>query len=140
MYRFNEGVIDLPNDWQDRSINVIGSNVTGPGITMTITRDDIPWGMGFGEYVDDQARQAAQALKNFNIVERRELSVNGRAAIEVECRWVANQGPIHQIITTVQNGQKALVMTASVGGSMSESQMTEMRRISSTLRLDSAGT
>lgn len=139
MYRINEGSIDLPNDWQDRSINVIGSNISGPGITMTITRDDIPWGMAFIEYVDDQARQAAQALKDFKVVERRELTVNGHDAIEVECRWVAKQGPIHQIITTVQNGQRALVLTASVGGKMSESQMAEMRRITSTLTLDQAG-
>lgn len=139
MYRINEGSIDLPNDWQDRSINVIGSNISGPGITMTITRDDIPWGMAFIEYVDDQARQAAQALKDFKVVERRELTVNGHDAVEVECRWVAKQGPIHQIITTVQNGQRALVLTASVGGKMSESQMAEMRRITSTLTLDQAG-
>lgn len=139
MYRINEGSIDLPNDWQDRSINVIGSNISGPGITMTITRDDIPWGMAFIEYVDDQARQAAQALKDFKVVERRKLTVNGHDAVEVECRWVAKQGPIHQIITTVQNGQRALVLTASVGGKMSESQMAEMRRITSTLTLDQAG-
>ncbi|MBC9246832.1 DUF1795 domain-containing protein [Paracoccus sp. 11-3] len=138
MYRINEGSIDLPNDWQDRSINVIGSNISGPGITMTITRDDIPWGMAFAEYVDDQARQAAQALKDFKVVERRELTVNGHEAVEVECRWVAKQGPIHQIITTVQSGQRALVLTASVGGKMSNSQMAEMRRITSTLKLDQA--
>ena len=65
MYRINEGTLDIPPDWQDRSINVIGSNSLGSGVTMTITRDDIPWGMAFIEYVDDQIRQAAEALKNF---------------------------------------------------------------------------
>lgn len=136
MYRINEGTIDLPESWQDRSINVISSSLTGPGATMTITRDDVPWGMAFGEYVDDQAKQAAQALKNFETLGRRDLVVDKSAAIEIECRWVAAQGKVHQLITTVQDEAKVLVLTASIGGEMSEGQKAEMRRIAQTLRLD----
>lgn len=55
MYRINEGLIDIPDDWQDRSVNVIGSTITGAGVTMTITRDEIPMGMPFAEYVQGQA-------------------------------------------------------------------------------------
>lgn len=140
MYRINEGSIDLPRDWQDRTINVVSSNPAGPGVSLTITRDDMPWGMAFVEYVEDQAKQAAQALKDFRIDARRELSVNGAPAIELECHWVAKQGAIHQLITTVgAAGGKVLVLTASVGGEMSAAQQAEMRRIVSTLRLDGAG-
>lgn len=139
MYRINEGSIDLPRDWQDRTINVVSSNPAGPGVSLTITRDDMPWGMAFPEYVEDQAKQAAQALKDFRIDARRELSVNGAPAIEIECRWTAKQGAIHQLITTVgAAGGKVLVLTASVGGEMSAAQQAEMRRIVSTLRLERA--
>lgn len=136
MYRMNEGTIDLPDSWQDRTINVISSSLTGPGATLTITRDDMPWGMGFVEYVEDQSKQAAQALKNFEVLGRRDMVVDSCAAVEIECRWVAAQGRVHQLITTVQDAQKVLVLTASVGGEMSENQKAEMRRVVSTLRLD----
>lgn len=136
MYRINEGTIDLPESWQDRSINVISSSLNGPSVTLTITRDDVPWGMGFGEYVEDQRKQAAQALKDFETLGTQELTINEHAAIEMECRWVAAQGKVHQLITTVQDGQKVLVLTASVGGVMSDGQKTEMRRMAASLRLD----
>ncbi|TRW95911.1 DUF1795 domain-containing protein [Paracoccus sp. M683] len=137
MYRLNEGMIDLPGDWHDRSINVVSSNLTGSGASFTITRDEMPWGMGFGEYVDDQGKQAAQALKDFKIHDRRELKVSDAPAVEMECSWVSKAGKMHQIITTVQGeGQKVLILTASVGGAMSENQKAEMRRIVSTLRLE----
>lgn len=140
MYRINEGSIDLPSDWQDRTINVVSSNPAGPGVSLTITRDDMPWGMAFVEYVEDQAKQAAQALKDFRIDARRELAISGAPAIEIECRWTAKQGAIHQLITTVSAaGGKVLVLTASVGGEMSAAQQAEMRRIVSTLQLDGAG-
>lgn len=136
MYQINEGTIDLPEAWHDRTINVVASSLTGPGATLTITRDEMPWGMGFGEYVDDQGKQAAQALKNFEVLGRRDLAIDKCAAVEIECRWVAAQGRVHQLITTVQDGQKVLVLTASVGGEMSDNQKAEMRRVVSTLRLD----
>lgn len=141
MYRINEGTIDLPAEWQDRTINVISSAMGAlPGLSLTITRDDIPWGMGFDEYVEGQLEQAGQALKSFQPGERRAVNLGGTPAVEVECHWTAKQGPIHQIITTVQNGpQKALVLTASMGGRMSEGQKAEMRRIVSTLKLDKRG-
>lgn len=138
MYRINEGTIDLPAEWTDRSINVVSSNPSSTGASLTITRDDIPWGMSFAEYVDDQAGQAGKALKNFEVIERREFELAGAPAHEIESRWTAKQGPIHQLITTVQSGRKVLILTASLGGGMSESQKTEMRRIVATLRLEKA--
>lgn len=140
MYRINEGTIDLPQNWHDRTINVVSSTSAGLGVSLTITRDDMPWGMKFHEYVEDQAEQAAQALKNFNILGRGEVTVGGAQAIELECKWTAQQGPVHQLITTVQhNGRSVLVLTASAGDTMSESQKSELRRIVSTLRLDNTG-
>lgn len=137
MYRINEGTIDLPTNWHDRTINVVASTTTGAGASLTITRDDIPWGMSFPEYIEDQARQAAQALKKFEVIDRKEMQINGAPAYELESRWVAKQGPIHQIITSIQAGQKVLILTASVPGQMSDSQKAEMRRIVATLKLDS---
>ena len=101
MYRINEGSIDLPRDWQDRTINVVSSNPAGPGVSLTITRDDMPWGMAFVEYVEDQAKQAAQALKDFRIDARRELAISGAPAIEIECRWTAKQGAIDDLTIRV---------------------------------------
>lgn len=138
MYRINEGIIDLPDEWTDRSINVVASNPGGSGASLTITRDEMPWGMSFAEYVADQARQAGKALKNFEIIGQSEFELSGAPAHEIESRWSAKQGPIHQLITSVQSGRRVLILTASLGGEMSEGQKAEMRRIVATLRLEKA--
>ena len=53
---------------------------------------------------------------------------------------MAKQGPIHQLITTVSaSGGRVLVLTASTGGEMSAAQQAEIRRIVSTLQLETVG-
>jgi hypothetical protein len=137
MYRLNEGSIDLPKDWKDQSINIVSSTGgSGFGLSFTISRDDIPWGMNFAEYVKDEIGKAKEALNDFTIVGQQDLEIHGAPAVEIECTWKAKQAPMHQIITTVQNESRALVLTASMPGKMSDSQKTEVRRITATLKFN----
>lgn len=136
MYRLNEGSIDLPDDWKDQSINIISSTGGGAfGLSFTISRDDIPWGMKFEEYVKGEIGKAKETLTNFEILSQKELEVSNAPAVEIECTWQAKQGPMHQIITTVYHESKALVLTASMPGSMSDTQRSDVRGIVLSLRL-----
>ncbi|AGT10004.1 DUF1795 domain-containing protein [Paracoccus aminophilus] len=137
MFVFNEGTLDLPDSWKDQTINVISSTAAmEPGLTVSITRDTLPWGMGFSEYVEDQIKQIEDALDEFKLMGRKPATLSRAAAYEIECSWKAKQGPIHQIITTIQLADnRAMVITASVPGAMTPSQQTEVRRIVSTLNL-----
>lgn len=137
MYHFNEGSLDLPESWNDQTINIVSS--AGPmevGLTITMTRDQIPWGMEFDEYVEDQISQVTEALTDFTLLGRRPVVAGRNPAVEIECRWKAKTGFMHQIITTVQVSEsRALVLTASHPGEMTANQKTEVRRIVSTLNL-----
>lgn len=135
MYHIQEGSIELPVEWKDQSINVLSASRVGePGLSLTMTRDNIPWGMSFPEYVDDQLKQAEGALKDFTVIRRDELQVGGQPAHQLECSWVAKQGPMHQIITTVQNAAKVLVITVSNPGEISAQQRSEVQRIIASFR------
>ncbi|MFQ6553046.1 DcrB-related protein [Aestuariibius insulae] len=136
MYHFNEGHIDLPDQWKDQSINIISS--TGgsePGLSFTITRDDIPWGMEFTEYVSGEIEKASESLTEFKILAQQALTVSEREAVEIECTWTAKQGPMHQVITTVNAPSHAMVLTASMPGKMSDAQKAQVKRIVETLSL-----
>lgn len=136
MYQVNEGSFDLPVGWRDQSINILSASRMGePGLSLTVTRDDIPWGMSFREYVDDQIKQATASLKDFKVASQQEISLKGQPATQLECHWVAKQGPMHQIITTVLAGERVLVLTASMPGEMSPSQRAEMQQIVGSLQL-----
>ncbi len=136
MYVFNEGQIDFPSTWTDQTVNIISSTTTSePGLSFSITRDDVPWGMEFSEYVTGEIEKASDALTDFTVHAQSALSVSGRDAVEMECTWTAKQGPMHQIITTVQGPSHALVFTASMPGKMSDNQKAEVRRILQSLQL-----
>ena len=135
MYRINEGSIDLPAGWKDQTINIVASSGNGsiPGLTFTITREEVPWGMKFSEYVAGEIDKARQALSEFTVHTRSDLTIGGRAAVEIEVTWKAKQSPMHQIITTVDAPAHAMVLTASMPGRMSDTQKAEVRRILATL-------
>ena len=140
MYTINEGVIDLPDEWKDQTINIVSSTGTSaPGLTFSITRDDVPWGMGFAEYVTGEIEKAKEALTEFTVAEQHRIQISGREAVEVECTWTAKQGPMHQIITTVHGPKHAMVLTASMPGKMSDGQKGQIRRIIGSLSFFEAG-
>lgn len=135
MYHIQEGSIDLPKEWKDQSINVLSASRVGePGLSLTMTRDDIPWGMSFAEYLDDQLKQAQGALKDFTVVQQDEVTIGGLPARQVECRWVSKQGPMHQLITSVQTGARVLVITATMPGEITPQQRNEVQRVVASFR------
>lgn len=137
MFVFNEGTLDIPAGWRDQTINVVSSSgPLEPGLTLSITRDDLPWGMAFAEYVEDQIKQVQDALTDFKLLGRKPMTIGRAAAYEIEITWMSKQGPMHQIITTVQLPDgRAMVITGSMPGLMTPGQSHEVRRIVATLNL-----
>lgn len=129
MYHINEGKLDIPADWQDRSVNIIASDNSPFQVSIAITRDNIAWGVAFPEYLEDQMERAEQALEGFKPLGRRDMVIGGIAAHEVESSWLRNSQPVHLLTTTFDMGQKALIITVSVDGQMSEGQKSRMREI-----------
>ena len=141
MFHFDEGCMSLPDGWKDQTINIISS--TGgaqAGLTFTITREEMPWGMQFDEYVDVELGKAGKALNDFTIVDRKPVQISGNPAHQVECTWKAKQGLMHQIITTINQRNKAIVVTASSPEKMSDSQKKQLVDTVNTFRfLDRTG-
>ncbi|AUH33706.1 DcrB-related protein [Paracoccus tegillarcae] len=135
MYHIQEGSLELPVEWKDQSINILSASRSGePGLSLTVTRDDIPWGMSFDEYVADQMKQVEGTLKDFKIEAQHKIDVGGFPAHQVECRWVAKQGPMHQIITTLLPGKRALVITATMPKEFSAQQRDQVQQVIASFR------
>lgn len=136
MYVMNEATVELPPEWTDQSINIISSKAAmQQGLTLTITRDDLPFGMSFAEYLEDQVKEVGKLLVDYKLISRQQVTLDTIAAAEIECTWVAKQARMHQLIYMLPtpNG-RAMVITASVPGRMTESQQTEIRRLVQTIR------
>ncbi|RNF34515.1 DUF1795 domain-containing protein [Paracoccus methylarcula] len=136
MFLMNDCSIDLPKDWNDQSMNIISSNSPmAPGLTMTVTRDDLPFGMSFEEYLENQFDEVSKSMIDFTLIGRRTVKLDGVDAAEIECSWLAKDIRLHQIIymTPTPNG-RVMVITSSMPGQMTESQGNGVRRIMQTLK------
>lgn len=136
MFLMNECSIEVPQGWNDQSINVISSNsAMAPGLTLTVTRDGLPFGMSFHEYLEEQVGQVSKAMIDFKTLGRQSVLLDGIEAAEIECTWMSKQGPMHQIIYMMPTpAGRAMVVTASMPGKMSVGQANEVRRIVQTLK------
>ncbi|MCM3755769.1 DcrB-related protein, partial [Bacillus licheniformis] len=66
MYQMQEGTLALPVEWQDKTMNVFVSAATGTeGVSFVITRERLPWGMKFAEYVSSEIRKVAKQVPDY---------------------------------------------------------------------------
>ena len=59
----------LPADWIDKTMNVFVSAATGTeGVSFVVTRERLPWGMQFGEYVASELHKLARQVPGYEAV------------------------------------------------------------------------
>jgi hypothetical protein len=136
MYQMQEGTLELPVEWQDKTMNVFVSQATGTeGVSFVITRERLPWGMKFHEYTVIEIRKVAQKVPEYAAVSTDEHVVSGRAAYVHEFTWRNNGAAIHQQLTMVEYGDVVLMLTFTVPGTLSESQRAQIRNVIASLQL-----
>jgi len=136
MYQMQEGTFSLPVEWQDKTMNVFVSAATGTeGVSFVITRERLPWGMKFGEYVANEIGKFAKKVPDYAEVLSTDTTVSGRPARTHEFTWTNNQASIHQQLTMVEYGQVVLMLTFTVPGSLSETQRQQLQALMQTVQL-----
>lgn len=137
MYQMHEGTLDLPVEWQDKTMNVFVSQATGTeGVSLVITRERMPWGMKFDEYVAGEVRKIAGKVPDYAAVSNGPGTVSGRTAHVHEFTWTNNGAAIHQQLTMVEYGQVVLMLTFTVPGALSETQRGQIQAVMQTLQLN----
>lgn len=136
MYHFNEGTIDLPNEWKDVTINVLStSKDDAGGLSFTISRDTPPWGMAFKEFAEREIKLLGTQLKKFNEVERVLDPLENYESVSSEFTWDSTQGSIHQLMFFVNAAKNVLILTATMPKTLSENQKTMVLSMLKTLVL-----
>ncbi|MGH8781197.1 DcrB-related protein [Paraburkholderia sp.] len=140
MYQIQEGTLALPVEWQDKTMNVFVSSATGTeGVSFVITRERMPWGMKFEEYIASEIRKVAKQVPDYAEVLNEKATVSGRAAQVHEYTWINNHAPIQQRLTMVEYGQVVLMLTFTTPGAISDSQRQLMQEMISSLKLVEPG-
>lgn len=123
MYHFNEGTLELPEEWKDITVNVLTSSMDNTqGMSFTLSRDTLPWGMTLSEFTDREMTTLSKQLKEFKKIRQEDNLLTHFESITCEFTWRSSQGVIHQLMTLVNIPEKVLILTATMEGLLSPHQ------------------
>ncbi|OCQ51757.1 hypothetical protein Ppb6_02870 [Photorhabdus australis subsp. thailandensis] len=125
-FHFNAGAVMVPRDWQDVSILVLNSPDDKNGSSFTLSRDTLPWGLGFMQFAQREITSLSQQLKNYQAISQESGQLNGWETVTLEFTWSSPQGPIHQVMMLLNLPEQVLIFTGTCNGNMTSVQREHM--------------
>ncbi|NVZ63199.1 DcrB-related protein [Pseudomonas gingeri] len=88
-YRLQEADLEIPDTWQDQSINIFKLPAVGGAreASFVISRDPSRADAVFADYVAAQLKSAEQQLPGFNLVKRWDFVLHEHAAALLDYSW-----------------------------------------------------
>ncbi len=89
LYRIQEADLDIPDAWQDQSINIFKLPAVGGAkeASFVISRDATQGDATFVDYVDRQVKSAEQQLPDFKLIQRWDMVLHDHAATLLDYTW-----------------------------------------------------
>jgi len=131
-YYINEGSFHIPEQAQDRSVNMLVLNHGPGGLTLVVTRDRLQEGEGLDGFLARQLRTLASQVKGFRQQDAVPLTVGPAQlpTLRVATSFKQNQASIHQLQTAVVlGGDAVLVMTLSSSLPLNAEQMAYSQQL-----------
>lgn len=100
----NEGHLELPANWEDRTVNGLSfpAGSKQPQFSVAITRDNAkPPEMSLAAYVDRHLHQMAKDCSRFDLLSREDTVADGVPAIRVAFTWRPPDGNFVQQEQTI---------------------------------------
>ncbi|HRI07172.1 MAG TPA: DcrB-related protein [Nannocystaceae bacterium] len=95
-YRFHEGSIEIPDDWNDESMNIFKAPIES-GYNLVISRERVPKAIDPKAHRVAQRKIIAESLIGFSLRERRPITLDGDETEWMEYGWNSPQGPMSQV-------------------------------------------
>lgn len=124
-YHINEGRFTIPDQAQDRSVNMLILNHGPGGLTLVVTRDVVQQGEALEAFVQRQLRTLASQVKQFkqNDPVALEVGANRLRAVQVNASFKQNNATIHQQQTAILlDEKKVLVLTLTCSAPLTAEQ------------------
>jgi len=95
-YHFHEGMLEIPDDWRDESMNIFKTPVEA-GYNLVISRERIPKSIDPLRHLEAQRKVIEENLIGFREHARRAFDLDGQAGVWLEYSWQAPQGAMYQV-------------------------------------------
>jgi len=121
IYQMQEGYFTLEGEWQDRSVNMLAAqHLAIKGANLVVTREALPAGLGFTEYISQQKNTLAKELTAFKLLNDSEETVEDLPAHILEFTWNNQGGAMYQMVSVINIEDGVLNLTATLPGGPDE--------------------
>jgi len=123
-YHINEGSFRIPDQAQDRSVNMLLLNHGPGGLTLVVTRDRLQEGEQLDGFLTRQLRTLASQVKQFRQQEAAPVSVGSAQlpALRIASSFKQNNATVHQLQTAILTGGAVLVLTLTCAAPLTAEQ------------------
>lgn len=131
-YRINEGSFSIPDEAQDRSVNMLMLNHGPGGLTLVVTRDRLQEGETLDGFLGRQLRTLASQVKQFRRQEAVALGVGPAQlpAMRVATSFRQNNATVHQLQTAIRlDAEAVLVLTLTCAAPLTAEQAAYGQRL-----------
>lgn len=136
-YRMNDAMLELPDDWEDKSVHVFASpDSSASPVTLVINKDGLKSGQDLADLAEQRLDELESMLKQFTLLERRQIEIAGKTALEAEFKWRSDAGLMHQRQIFLSHLDRVLVITITAPRELREQQRAQVDLILSSLRLE----
>lgn len=86
IFQMQEGYLTLAiGEWQDRTVNMLAANhLPAKGANLVVTREPLPEGVSFTDYLANQKSVLAKELPGFKLLTDNSDNMNGQPAHYLE--------------------------------------------------------
>lgn len=87
-FRFNDGEIEVPLDWEDKTVVALSfpTGTKQASATMTVTRE-LSKEATLATYIDKQLVEMAKTFPRYELLKREEMIVDQQPAVQLEFTW-----------------------------------------------------
>ena len=136
-YRLTDATLEVPDDWEDKSVNVFATLSSNPlPISLVLNRDAMKTGQDLADFAEQRLDEMESMLKQFTMIEKRQIEVAGTTALEAEFKWRSDTGLMHQRQIFVPHGERVLIVTITAPREIREQQKEQIEFVLSSLRLE----
>lgn len=136
-YQSNRFALEIPDDWQDRSIvsfsATVAPNEFAPNVV--VTREIIDAETSIEEYTHQQFDITQAEVQGLKIIDRRQTSIGGRAAVQIIQKISAHGLTLQQLQTFILGEEEIYIITCTATESSFEQFLPRFQKIAQTFQL-----
>jgi hypothetical protein len=112
-YPLSEGAFVPGGRWLDHTVHTFVLDADGVTASFVLSRVTPPEGVAHKEYAASELHRMSHTLKDYALVHRGAIEIDGTVTDLIESRWTSAHGPVDQLLAYLPAGGRLLLMTGT---------------------------